>query len=101
MDHPMGLAPARPAARALVIAIATVMGCAIAGSGLLAQTPPAPGPAPAQKGKAPAPKAQPKAAPTAPNAAHPAPAEQAQSEQPQLIFSPWTKFCVKGQEAEA
>jgi len=30
----------------------------------------------------------------------PAPAEQAQGE-PQLVFSPWTKFCLKGQEANA
>src|SRR6267143_1919104 len=31
-----------------------------------------------------------------------APAPQAQpGEQPQLIFSPWTKFCLKGQEANA
>jgi invasion protein IalB len=35
-----------------------------------------------------------------------APAQQpaqapAQAEQPQLIFSPWTKFCLKGQEANA
>jgi invasion protein IalB len=30
------------------------------------------------------------------------PAPQAQGgEQPQLIFSPWTKFCLKGQEASA
>jgi invasion protein IalB len=26
---------------------------------------------------------------------------QAQAEQPQLIYSPWTKFCLKGQEANA
>ena len=39
-----------------------------------------------------------------PRAARPpqAPAPQAQpGEQPQLIFSPWTKFCLKGQEANA
>jgi len=30
-----------------------------------------------------------------------APQGQAQAEQPQLIFSPWTKFCLKGQEANA
>ncbi len=27
--------------------------------------------------------------------------EQAQPEAPQLIYSPWTKFCLKGQEANA
>jgi invasion protein IalB len=33
---------------------------------------------------------------------NPADASQPQSgDQPQLIFSPWTKFCVKGQEANA
>ena len=46
--------------------------------------------APAQKGKGPAP------APAAPQD------QQAQGqEQPQLIYSPWTKFCLKGQEANA
>jgi invasion protein IalB len=75
---------------------------------------PAPGaPPPVKKA---APKAPPKAAPKA------APAEQApaqapaggqaqapaggapaqpQDQQVQLIYSPWTKFCVKGQEADA
>jgi len=34
-------------------------------------------------------------------AGHPAVAgAQAPQEQPQLIFSPWTKFCLKGQEAK-
>ena len=28
-------------------------------------------------------------------------AQQPQGDQPQLIFSPWTKFCLKGQEANA
>ena len=46
----------------------------------------------------PAPKPAPKAAP----APAEAPAPQAQpGEQPQLIFSPWTKFCLKGQDAGA
>ena len=70
------------------------------GAGAFAQTPPAP-PAP----KAAAPKAAPKAAAPKP-ADHAPPAaaqqqQQAQGEQPQLIFSPWTKFCLKGQEAGA
>jgi len=62
---------------------------------VLAQTPPAQkGPAPAPKAKAP-PAGQPqqKAAPPA--------EQQAQPAEPQLIFSPWTKFCLKGQEANA
>jgi invasion protein IalB len=106
MDHRLVIAPARPAARAFAVAAATAMLTALIGSAALAQTPPAP-PAP------PAPKAAPKAAPAAPKAAAPAqkpaaapaaPQGQAQAQggdQPQLIFSPWTKFCLKGQEANA
>jgi len=63
---------------------------------LLAQTPPAP--------KGPVPKAKAPAAPPQQKAAPAAPAEQPQAAQPvepQLIFSPWTKFCLKGQEAGA
>jgi invasion protein IalB len=67
----------------------------------LAQTPPAP---PAPKAQAPKPAA-PKPPAHKPAEAAPAPAPQgqpqAQGEQPQLIFSPWTKFCLKGQEANA
>jgi invasion protein IalB len=78
----------------------------------LAQTPaPAPG---APKAKA-APKAAPKG-PAAPSAqapaapAQPAPGAQAQApngqgqpqqDQVQLIYAPWTKFCLKGQDANA
>jgi invasion protein IalB len=98
MRHRLLSAPARPAARALAVVAATAMLTALIGTGAYAQTPPAP----------PAPKAQPK-----PKAAQPAPKpaeaptppaggpQQAQGEQPQLIFSPWTKFCLKGQEANA
>jgi invasion protein IalB len=76
-----------------------------------AQTPaPAPG---APKAKA-APKAAPKApaapAPSAQAPAQPAPGAQAQApngqaqpqqDQVQLIYAPWTKFCLKGQDANA
>jgi invasion protein IalB len=68
---------------------------------------PAPAPAPAAKPK-PAPKKPAAAAPQAPAAQQqPAPAPQAQQpaqggdQQVQLIYSPWTKFCLKGQEADA
>jgi invasion protein IalB len=78
---------------------------------------PAPG-APAAPKKAAAPKAAPKAAPAAPPAAQaPAPAQgapaaqaqapaqggaaQPQDQQIQLIYAPWTKFCLKGQDANA
>jgi invasion protein IalB len=81
------------------VAAATTMLTALMGAGAFAQTPPAP----------PAPKAQPKpkaAAPKPAEAPRPAPQPQQQQaqgggEQPQLIFSPWTKFCAKSQEAGA
>ncbi len=72
----------------------------------------APAPTAAPKAKAP-PAAAPKAAPRAPlpTAQAPAgqqqpPAAQAQGGQPQdqqiqLIYAPWTKFCLKGQDANA
>jgi invasion protein IalB len=63
-----------------------------------AKSKPAPKPAPA----APAPAAQ--AAPppaTAPAAGAPAAGGQATEQQVQLIYSPWTKFCLKGQDANA
>jgi invasion protein IalB len=101
MDHRLVFAPARPAARAFAVTAATAMLTALITSGVFAQTPPAP-PAP----KAPPPKAAPKAAPKAPVETPGAPGAQPQAqapagEQPQLIFSPWTKFCLKGQEANA
>ena len=54
----------------------------------------------------PAPKAPPKAAPKAPAKGAPAQAQQAPAAQPeqqqvQLIYAPWTKFCLKGQDANA
>lgn len=65
---------------------------------------------PAGAQQQPAPKAPPKAAPKNPPAAKKdAPAQGAQQQQPaqgqqdqvQLIYSPWTKFCLKGQDANA
>jgi invasion protein IalB len=101
MDHRLVSAPARPAARAFAIAAAasTVLTAMIV-SGAMAQTPPAPG-APRA-----APKVAPKPAPAQAQKPAEAPAAQPQAqaqggEQPQLIFSPWTKFCLKGQEANA
>jgi invasion protein IalB len=120
MDHRLVLGPARPAARAFAVAATTTMLTALIGSAGFAQTQPAPKAAPNVAQTQPAPKAAPSVAPTppaapkaaAPKAAAPkapaqksgdAPAQQqAQgAEQPQLIFSPWTKFCLKGQEANA
>jgi invasion protein IalB len=63
----------------------------------------APAPA-APKAKAPAPRAPAPAAPApggAPAAQPPAQGQQAQDQQIQLIYAPWTKFCLKGQDANA
>jgi invasion protein IalB len=89
----------RPTARALAFALTTTLTVA-AGSAAFAQTPPVTPPAP----KA-APKPLPKQTPQAqPPQAAPGGAPQPQAgaaDQPQLIYSPWTKFCLKGQEASA
>src|SRR5437667_11371921 len=75
----------------------------------------APAPAPAAPAPAPKAKAAPKAAPKAPPAAPAPSAQQApppaagapaaggqpQDQLPQLIYAPWTKFCLKGQEGNA
>src|SRR5690242_12296329 len=100
MDHRLVFAPARPAACTFAVAATTTMLAALIGSAAFAQAPPAPAPmTPA------APKAAPKAAPAQRPAETPAPQAQqppqAQAEQPQLTFSPWTKFCLKGEEANA
>jgi len=98
---------ARPASRTpaaigkgAIAALALAIGLQLAaGSLALAQQPapaakPAAKPAPAKKPAAPAPAAAP-----APSAPAGAPEGQAQNgEQPvQLIYSPWTKFCLKNQ----
>jgi invasion protein IalB len=102
-------APTRPVARswAVTVSAATLMTAALAvaaGAPALAQAPPVQ-PAPAQPAPAqPAPKAQPKAQPKAPPqqapAAAPAPSAGG-PEVPPLTYSPWTKVCLKGQEANA
>jgi invasion protein IalB len=87
MEHRMLVAPARPVACAFVLALATTM---LTVPAVLAQAPPAP----KAKAKAKAPPAKGPAAPAQqPQAAQPS--------EPQLIFSPWTKFCLKGKEADA
>jgi invasion protein IalB len=92
MDHRLLLTLARPAARVFALII-TAMLATLSGFGALAQTPPKAQPAPKV---APKPAQKPAEAPA--GQAQPG---QAQGEQPQLIFSPWTKFCLKGQEANA
>jgi invasion protein IalB len=103
-------ASAWPRGRVLALLAATALTATCLVPGANAQTPaPAPG-APAAAPKAapkPAPKAAPKAAPApapAPAAqapAAPAPAAQPPADQVQLIYAPWTKFCLKGQDAGA
>jgi len=100
-------APAWPRGRVLALLAATTLTAALLAPGAQAQTPaPAPGaPTAAPKAKAAAPK---KGAPAAPapaaQAAPPpaaAPAAPPADQQVQLIYAPWTKFCLKGQDANA
>jgi len=108
MIYSLASAPARPASRTLAaIALAAAFSLAT-GSLAIAQAPaaappaaaPAPKPKPAAKKPPPAPAAQTAPAPAAPAA--PPEAQQApapggdQQQQVQLIYSPWTKFCLKG-----
>jgi invasion protein IalB len=97
-------APAWPRGRVFALLAATALAASLLALGAQAQTP-APATA-APKAKAPAaPKAAPKAAPAAPGpAAQQAPppaAGQSPDQQIQLIYAPWTKFCLKGQDPNA
>jgi invasion protein IalB len=109
-------ASVRPRGRAFALLAATALSASLALSAVQAQTPaPAPGaPAPAAPKAAPKAPAAPKAAPkgpaaqTPPAGGQPAPAQaqapaaqQPPDQQIQLIYAPWTKFCLKGQEAGA
>jgi invasion protein IalB len=100
-------APTRPAARSWAVTVsAATLVAVLAGATAFAQAPPGQ-PAPAQPAPAqPAPKAQPKAQPqpkaTPQQAPAAAPAQSAGGpEVPPLTYSPWTKVCLKGQEANA
>jgi len=102
MTHSIVIAPARPVRRSFATAAAAAVFSLVAGLAA-AQTPPAQQQRPAQQRPA-----QPRAAqPAQPPAAAPAPAPQAQpqppaqQQMPQLIYSPWAKFCGKGQDANA
>ena len=102
MDHRLVLAPARPAARAFAVAAATTMLTALIGSGALAQARRAPAPA----AHLPRRKRRRRPRPRPPAQKPPGPGRRSSrrrqaGDQPQLIFSPWTKFCLKGQEANA
>jgi invasion protein IalB len=107
-------ASVRPRGQLLALLAATAL--ALPSGSIHAQQPsPTPAPAPAAPKKAApkpaAPKAAPAPAPTAqapapqqPAQAQPAQAQQGQPPQQQqleLIYAPWTKFCLKGQDANA
>jgi invasion protein IalB len=105
-------ASARPRGRIFAALAATALSAAVLVPEAGAQQPAAPASPAAPKA---APRAAPKAAPKAPAPAaqgqppaqQGAPAAQAQPQQPpqdqqvQLIYAPWTKFCLKGQDANA
>jgi invasion protein IalB len=84
----------RPHGQAFALLAATALSATLIASGAQAQQPAAPAPG-APKAPAGAPAAQ------APAAGAPAAAAQPQDQQVQLIYAPWTKFCLKGQEAGA
>jgi invasion protein IalB len=96
----------RPRGRLLPLLAATALAVPFA-SGVHAQTPtPAPKkPTPHVAPKPPAPAAQAPAAQPAPGAQaqqQAAPGQQPPADQQiQLIYAPWTKFCLKGQDANA
>ncbi len=98
-------APAGPVSRRLAAITGTAIltvALAVAMSTLASAQAPAPAapaakPTPAKKPAKPAPTP---AAPPA-EAPQPAPGQAQGNDQVQLIFSPWTKFCLKGQEANA
>jgi len=108
-------AQVRPRGRFFALLVATALSAAFMVPGAQAQQPAAPAAPAAPKGAAPkatAQKAAPKGGPAAPApsaqqtppppgngapAAGAPPAEQ----QVQLIYAPWTKFCLKGQDAGA
>jgi invasion protein IalB len=101
-------APVRPRGRVFALLAAATLTAALLASNAQAQTP-APAPA-APKAKA-APKGAQKGAPAAPApaaqaappaaAGAPAAGGQPADQQVQLIYAPWTKFCLKGQDANA
>ena len=104
-------ASVRPRGRVFALLAATALAASLVTPDVHAQQPaPAPAPAAAPKAKKPAPKPAPAApapaAQAAPPAAAPAGAPPAAGGQPpeqqvQLIYAPWTKFCLKGQDANA
>jgi len=121
MNYGNASAPARPANRTLAAigrtlartlgkaigqtaVLSVVLGLATGSLAIAQQAAPAPATtAPAAKPKPPVAAKKPAApAQPAPQAQQPAPAPgQSGDQQVQLIYSPWTKFCLKGQDAGA
>jgi invasion protein IalB len=111
MTYRNASAPALSVTRTLAAitqAAAVTIALAVAGSSSASAQAPAPTPAPVLKPKPavkkPAKPAAPPAAQSAPPAEAQAPPAPGQAQAPgdqqvQLIYSPWTKFCLKGQEA--
>src|SRR3954470_1259408 len=90
-----------PRGRLAALLVVTALAVSFASSAAQAQAQPPAAPkakAPAAAPKAPAPAAQ---APATPPAGGQAQAQPQQQEMPQLIYAPWTKFCLKGQDANA
>jgi invasion protein IalB len=104
-------ASVRPLGRVFALLAATALVALLVAPDVQAQqADPAPAPAAAPKAKKPAPKPAPatpapaaQAAPpaAAPPAGAPAAGGQPSEQQVQLVYAPWTKFCLKGQDANA
>src|SRR5437879_4966497 len=90
---------ARPVGRVLACVLTTTLLAIAVGSTAFAQAPPPAQPQPKAAPKPPA--AAPKGPPAAQKPAEAPPPAAAEAQQPQLIYSPWTKFCLKGQETNA
>jgi invasion protein IalB len=91
-------ASVRPRRRVIALLAATTLATSFLAAEVQAQAPTA---APKAKSRA-APRAAPAAPATpAPAAGAPAAAQPPEQQLPQLIYAPWTKFCLKGQEANA
>jgi invasion protein IalB len=96
---------AAPRGRVFAVLAATALAASFVATEVHAQAP-APAPAaPKAKPKPPArpaaPAPAPSAQPAAPGAQPEAGAQPPQDQQIQLIYAPWTKFCLKGQGADA
>src|SRR5580692_2021429 len=96
MNFRMLAAPVRPRGRVVALMAVTALTATLLAPDARAQ---APAPAPKAKAKAAPAAPAPTAQQTPPPAA--APSAQPADQQVQLIYAPWTKFCLKGQDANA